>query len=165
MDALSPTMTLRDFENGYWYLEQLKNFAAPPCACVDADSGGLHVPVRLRLPTHVCNPIQTAATRTASVVAKRSTVERKTIGNMKSGCGLDSMIAKNASAGDGGAVQRHLRELIAALDRRVPHLERVDEVEIARAAADLRKKAEQRLTEIESEGDESNWIAAQGFDG
>src|SRR5271168_1812921 len=25
--ALSPTMTLRDFENGYWYLEQLKNFA------------------------------------------------------------------------------------------------------------------------------------------
>src|SRR5437588_6465425 len=27
-DALSPTMTLRDFENGYWYLDQLKNFAA-----------------------------------------------------------------------------------------------------------------------------------------
>jgi hypothetical protein len=26
-DALSPTMTLRDFENGYWYLEQLKAFA------------------------------------------------------------------------------------------------------------------------------------------
>jgi hypothetical protein len=24
--ALSPTMTLRDFENGYWYLDQLKNF-------------------------------------------------------------------------------------------------------------------------------------------
>src|SRR5207253_2046346 len=27
VNALSPTMTLRDFENGYWYLEQLKNFA------------------------------------------------------------------------------------------------------------------------------------------
>ena len=27
VDALSPTMTLRDFENGYWYLEQLKTFA------------------------------------------------------------------------------------------------------------------------------------------
>ena len=27
IDALSPTMTLREFENGYWYLEQLKNFA------------------------------------------------------------------------------------------------------------------------------------------
>jgi hypothetical protein len=26
-DVLSPTMTVRDFENGYWYLEQLKNFA------------------------------------------------------------------------------------------------------------------------------------------
>src|SRR5881396_3241970 len=26
-DALSPTMTLRDFENGYWYLDQLKEFA------------------------------------------------------------------------------------------------------------------------------------------
>jgi hypothetical protein len=27
VDALCPTMTLRDFKNGYWYLEQLKNFA------------------------------------------------------------------------------------------------------------------------------------------
>jgi len=27
VNALSPTMTLRDFENGYWYLDQLKNFA------------------------------------------------------------------------------------------------------------------------------------------
>ena len=26
--TLTPTMTLRDFENGYWYLEQLKDFAA-----------------------------------------------------------------------------------------------------------------------------------------
>src|SRR5438046_10592699 len=25
--ALSPMMTLRDFENGYWYLDQLKDFA------------------------------------------------------------------------------------------------------------------------------------------
>ena len=67
------------------------------------------------------------------------------------------MIAKNTSAGDRGAsLQRRLRELIAALDRRVPHLERVDEVEIARAAAVLRKKAEQRLTEIETERDGSN---------
>jgi hypothetical protein len=27
VDTLSPTMTLRDFENGYWYLDQLKSFA------------------------------------------------------------------------------------------------------------------------------------------
>jgi hypothetical protein len=26
-NALSPTMTVRDFETGYWYLDQLKNFA------------------------------------------------------------------------------------------------------------------------------------------
>jgi hypothetical protein len=26
-NGLSPTMTVRDFENGYWYLDQLKNFA------------------------------------------------------------------------------------------------------------------------------------------
>jgi hypothetical protein len=26
-NALTPTMTERDFENGYWYLDQLKNFA------------------------------------------------------------------------------------------------------------------------------------------
>jgi hypothetical protein len=26
-NALSPRMTLRDFESGYWYLEELKNFA------------------------------------------------------------------------------------------------------------------------------------------
>jgi hypothetical protein len=87
---------------------------------------------------------------------KRSAVERKTIGNMKSGSGLDSMIAEKTSAGDGGAVQRRLRELIAALDRRVPHLERLDEVEIARAAAALRKKAVQRLTEVETRRDGSN---------
>src|SRR5215475_2029844 len=27
-NALSPTMTVREFENGYWYLDQLKDFAA-----------------------------------------------------------------------------------------------------------------------------------------
>jgi hypothetical protein len=98
----------------------------------------------------MCNPIQTAAGHTVYRWDKRSAVERKTIGNMKSGSGLDSMIAEKTNAGDGGEVQRRLRELIAALDRRVPHLERVEEVEIARAAAALRKKAEQRLTEVET---------------
>ena len=46
---------------------------------------------------------------------------------------------------DRASAQRHLRELIAALDRRVPHVERLGEVEIARAATALRKKAEERL--------------------
>ena len=85
--------------------------------------------------------------------ARRSNARRS---DMKSGFGLDSMIAEKTSAGDAGAVQRRLRELIAALDRRVPHLERLDEVEIARAAAALRKKAVQRLTEVETERDGSN---------
>jgi hypothetical protein len=34
-NVLSPTMTVRDFENGYWYLDELKHFGAGigiPCA-------------------------------------------------------------------------------------------------------------------------------------
>ena len=30
-DALSPAMTVRDLQNGYWYLDQLKNFAERIC--------------------------------------------------------------------------------------------------------------------------------------
>jgi len=43
---------------------------------------------------------------------------------------------------------RHLRELIAALDRRVPHVERAGEVSIARAAAALRVEALKRIDEL-----------------
>jgi hypothetical protein len=57
---------------------------------------------------------------------------------------------------DRAVAQRHLRELIAALDRRVPHCERLGEVEIARAATALRKKAEQRLAILEAESNKSN---------
>ena len=45
---------------------------------------------------------------------------------------------------------RHLRELIAALDRRVPHVERVGEIAIAREGRALREKALQRIAELES---------------
>jgi hypothetical protein len=48
-----------------------------------------------------------------------------------------------------------LRELIAALDRRVPHVERIGEVEIARVSAALKKTAVQRLAELEAERDTS----------
>ncbi len=44
---------------------------------------------------------------------------------------------------------RHLQELIAALDRRVPRVERAGEVAIARDAAVLRKKALQRIAVLE----------------
>ena len=50
---------------------------------------------------------------------------------------------------------RELQELIAALDRRVPRVERAGEAAIARDAAALREKAVQRLREL----DESSGIA------
>jgi hypothetical protein len=43
---------------------------------------------------------------------------------------------------------RELQELIAALDRRVPRVERAGEAMIAREAAALREKAVQRLAEL-----------------
>ena len=69
----------------------------------------------------------------------------------------DSMADKKKTAGvERANGQRHLRELIAALDRRVPHVERSGEVEIARAATALRKKAEQRLAKLDAESDTSS---------
>jgi hypothetical protein len=44
---------------------------------------------------------------------------------------------------------RHLRELIVALDRRVPHVERSGEAAIARDAAALRDKAVKRIAALE----------------
>ena len=46
---------------------------------------------------------------------------------------------------------RHLRELIAALDKRQPRIERVGETDIARDAAALKKKALQRLAELQGD--------------
>jgi hypothetical protein len=44
---------------------------------------------------------------------------------------------------------RHLRQLIEALDRRVPHIERAGEAKIARDAAELMEKALKRLKALE----------------
>jgi hypothetical protein len=46
---------------------------------------------------------------------------------------------------------RELRELIAALDRRVPQVERVGEISIARAASALKVEALKRIEELERE--------------
>jgi hypothetical protein len=46
---------------------------------------------------------------------------------------------------------RELNELVAALDRRVPHVERSGEAAIARAAAALRAEAVQRIADLELE--------------
>jgi hypothetical protein len=43
---------------------------------------------------------------------------------------------------------RHLHELIAALDRRVPQVERLGEIQIARQGQALREKALQRIAEL-----------------
>jgi hypothetical protein len=44
---------------------------------------------------------------------------------------------------------RELTELIAALDRRVPHVERAGEASIARDAAALKVRALKRIEELE----------------
>jgi len=49
---------------------------------------------------------------------------------------------------------RELHELIAALDRRLPQVERVGEIAIAQAAAVLKSKALQRIEELEREAPE-----------
>jgi hypothetical protein len=49
------------------------------------------------------------------------------------------------------SIRRELRELITALERRVPHVERLGELDIARAAAALKISAELRLATIEAE--------------
>ena len=46
---------------------------------------------------------------------------------------------------------RHLRELITALDKRVPMIERAGEAQIARDAAALKKKALERLAELQAD--------------
>jgi hypothetical protein len=43
---------------------------------------------------------------------------------------------------------RELEELIAALDRRVPHMELAGEAAIAREAAALRARAQARIAEL-----------------
>lgn len=54
----------------------------------------------------------------------------------------------------------HLRELIEALDRRVPQIESAGELQIAHEAADVRDKALQRIQEIEAEdGREAKGVA------
>jgi len=48
---------------------------------------------------------------------------------------------------------RDLSELISALDRRVPQIERSGEVPIARAAAALRAEAVKRIADLEREAE------------
>ncbi len=58
----------------------------------------------------------------------------------------------DSSQADRQRAIRHLRQLIDALNRRVPHIERVGEAKIARDAAELMEKALERLHELEKSG-------------
>jgi hypothetical protein len=56
----------------------------------------------------------------------------------------------SAHEADPARALRRLRELIAALDRRVPRVERAGETGIARDAATLRARAVDRMTKLEA---------------
>ena len=58
--------------------------------------------------------------------------------------------SKGGAQSDRTRKLRHLHELIAALDRRVPHVERIGEIEIAREGRALREKALQRIAVLEA---------------
>jgi uncharacterized membrane protein YccC len=62
-------------------------------------------------------------------------------------------IRRTAVAVNDNELVRTLEELIAALDRRIPHLEREGEATIVRDAALLREKALGRLAELTGDPD------------
>ena len=57
-----------------------------------------------------------------------------------------------------------LRELIDALDRRVPHVERLGEVLVAREAAALRQEAVRRIEELSTEPSAAEAPGGDGSD-
>lgn len=59
----------------------------------------------------------------------------------------------NAQRRDASEQIRHLRELIAALERRVPMIERAGEAAIARDATALRQKALERLAALQADAE------------
>jgi hypothetical protein len=63
-------------------------------------------------------------------------------------CGAQRQPAMVVKATTKKQLARELNELIAALDRRVPQLERINEASIARDAAALKAKALKRLAEL-----------------
>ena len=63
-----------------------------------------------------------------------------------------STIHNSEAGGRVSEVVRELEELIAALDRRVPHVERVGEVAIAAAAAALRTESMKRIEALRTRG-------------
>jgi hypothetical protein len=73
--------------------------------------------------------------------------------HVRVGVAVATMMTPDTAAEESTRAQtvRELYELIAALDRRVPQVERVGEVSIARAASALRLEALKRIEELERE--------------
>jgi hypothetical protein len=63
----------------------------------------------------------------------------------------DAAVQGSEMAVSRNTLVRELHELIAALERRVPRVERAGEAAIARDAAALKAKALQRIAELEAE--------------
>ena len=63
---------------------------------------------------------------------------------------MEPDVADPSRPSDRGRVVTALRELVEALDRRVPHVERLGETDIARDAITLRQQAATRLAELTS---------------
>jgi hypothetical protein len=59
-------------------------------------------------------------------------------------------VRKSSTESDRTRKVRHLHELIAALDRRVPRVAQLGEIDIAREGRALREKALQRIAELEA---------------
>lgn len=55
---------------------------------------------------------------------------------------------KDRRTDDRAELIAHLHELIEALNRRIPHIEREGEQAIARDSAALKKKAQQRIAQL-----------------
>jgi hypothetical protein len=60
---------------------------------------------------------------------------------------------KKAAESDRTRKRGHWHELIVALDRRMPQVERIGETQIAREGRALREKAVQRIAELEASQD------------
>ena len=108
---------------------------------------GRHAPVR---PLGVCvNILRDDAERPGATACATRSSSDNIPAAMKEPV-LELRFAMKASGDpDRKRAVRHLRQLIDALNDRVPHIERVGEVKIARDAADLMGKALKRLKELE----------------
>ena len=97
-------------------------------------------------------PGQTAGERSArrerDDLKRRLAAPRFVAGLTRMAARVESAILKTPPR---PAVIDDLRELVAALDRRVPHLEREGEIAIAHEAAALRADAMRRIEELEQE--------------